>query len=206
MNLTNGPVQRLGSADTIAIVGAVAGGKTTLAHHLAGVLNHPVHHVDSVCWQPGWRMTPAAERERVLNDIAATKRWIIDGNGAEDILARRFEAADAIIFLDYARMLHWARLLRRQLGVARHPRRELPDNCPESSLSHTWWLTTLIWRFHRIRRPWMLQQLAAQAPAKVIIHVTNTDECEAILDFQSDGPCSPPKPTMNPAVPANTRN
>lgn len=185
MNLTNGPVQRLESAATIAIVGNIAGGKTTLSHHLADVLKHPLHHVDGIRWQPGWHHTPVEELNRVLNGIACTARWIIDGNGTPDTLRTRFKAADAIIFVDFSRALHCAWMLKRQLAVGRNPRPEIPKLCAEFSLSHTWRLTKSIWRYHRIHRQRLVALLEAQEPAKTIVHVTNPVEWKAVFDFHS---------------------
>jgi len=99
----------------IAVVGSSGAGKSTLASQLAQRLNLPLYHLDAFYWKPGWTETPKQEWEAVHAELIARAAWVIDGNygGTMD---GRLAAADAIIFMNYPRMLclwrpisRWAR-------------------------------------------------------------------------------------------------
>ena len=54
-------------------------GKTTLATNLGRALDLPVHSLDPIVWQPGWKKTPLEERRAAEPEMIAEPAWIIDG-------------------------------------------------------------------------------------------------------------------------------
>jgi adenylate kinase family enzyme len=48
----------------IVVIGNAAGGKSTLARHLARRRELPLVEVDRLLWQQGWQLTPAADYAR----------------------------------------------------------------------------------------------------------------------------------------------
>ena len=85
----------------IAVIGNAGGGKTTLSRLLGEALGLPVHHVDSIQYQPGWKRSASAECDRRLDEVAASEFWIIDGFGSDGAIERRLRAADTVVFVDF---------------------------------------------------------------------------------------------------------
>ena len=65
----------------IVVIGNAAGGKSTLARHLAQRHALPLFEVDPLLWLPGWQLAPQADYARRHAEIVAQERWVIDGLG-----------------------------------------------------------------------------------------------------------------------------
>jgi adenylate kinase family enzyme len=146
----------------IAIVGNAGGGKSTLARRLGKILNLPVTHVDTIQYQSGWRRTPNDECDQLLIKAAGREHWIIDGFGNNDVIARRIDRADTVIFTDYPIWRHYWWALKRQLASRKGQRQELPDNCPEFNLAYTKKLMQVMWLVHKEYTPWFRKLLAVK--------------------------------------------
>jgi len=83
----------------ILIPGSGGSGKTTFTRKLAAKTGLPLHHLDTLYWQPGWQKPEAAAFQQRVADIGATENWIVDGSYF-DTLDLRVPRADWIIFLD----------------------------------------------------------------------------------------------------------
>ncbi len=100
----------------VLILGAQGAGKTTLARRLAASLGAPATALDELFWQSFEGRSPeASEIRSAVREVAATPRWIVDGNHpqAREIL---LAACDAIVWLEPPRELCVARLVLRRLG------------------------------------------------------------------------------------------
>lgn len=124
----------------IHVTGNAGAGKTTLAHRIGAELGLPVHSLDAIVWQPGWKKTPADERRALEEALVDPPRWVIDG-----VSARVREASDVVIFLDVPRTVCAVRALRRSLRSRGRTRPGLPPGCPEWRIVPR--LLELIWRF-----------------------------------------------------------
>ena len=160
----------------IAIIGNGGGGKTTLARILGDALDLPVHHVDSIQFQPGWGRTPRDECDAALDTLARGERWIIDGFGGDEVIARRLRAADTVVFVDFALAMHYWWACKRQWQSRLAPRAELPADCPEFTLGYSWRLFKVMWEVHRDFRPWLLNQLGHLDPATRIVSLRHPRE------------------------------
>jgi adenylate kinase family enzyme len=163
----------------IAVIGNGGGGKTTLARLLGESLDLPVHHVDSIQFEPEWRRTPAIECDRRLDELASAHRWIIDGLGRRDVIERRLKAADTVVFVDFRLLVHYWWACKRQWRNRRHQRAELPENCPEFTLRYSWVLARGMWKVHKYYRPWFLE-LIQRLPGKVrVFHIRSPKQWRA---------------------------
>jgi len=160
----------------IAIVGNGGGGKTTLSRGLGAALGLPVYHVDSLQFQPGWKVTPQVETSQKLDQIAQTNAWIIDGFGTKEVIERRFNGADTIVFVDFPLWRHYGWAFKRQMGSFKKVREELPENCPEFSLQYTWKLFRAIWRVHKEYRPWFREKIQALPPSTQCFHIKSKQD------------------------------
>ena len=104
------------------IVGSTGSGKTTLARDLASRFGLTNVELDALHWDPDWTPAPReAFRARVAAALAASDRWVADGNyrAVRDIV---WGQADTLVWLDYPLLLLATRLAKRT--VARVARRE----------------------------------------------------------------------------------
>lgn len=165
----------------IAVVGNAGGGKTVLSRRLGQRLNIPVTHVDSIQFLPGMIIRPHQESINVLLEVQSTKDWIIDGYGPLDILIKRFEVADRIIFVDFPIWHHYWWCTKRQIQNLWSPRQELPSGCDERSWAHTWKLFKTLWRTHKKMRPELLRIFSREAFAKKVVFIRTMSEWNKIF-------------------------
>ncbi len=106
----------------INVIGSSGSGKTTLARALAERLSLPHVELDGLFHQPGWVPAEAEAFQSQVADMAATERWVVDGNYtvARDILWAR---ADTVIFIDLPRWQVMRQLVPRTVRrvVTREP-------------------------------------------------------------------------------------
>ena len=85
----------------IAILGNTAGGKSTLARHLAKTRNLPHIEIDEIYWMPDWTAVPAEAYERDHEAALEMPEWIIDGGGDLASVQKRVDRANELILLDF---------------------------------------------------------------------------------------------------------
>ncbi len=159
----------------VVIVGSGGAGKSRLARRLGAVTGLPVVHLDREYWRPGWTKPPSAEWRTRVDALLAGERWITDGN-FESTMARRFAAADTLVFLDVAPVICVWRALRRT--VFDRARADLADGCRERvDLEFLRW----IWRYRREQRPKVLARLAEHAQGRTIAILRGDADIEAFL-------------------------
>jgi adenylate kinase family enzyme len=100
----------------IVVIGNAAGGKSTLARHLARRRELPLIEVDRLLWQQGWQETPAADYARGHATIVAQDRWVIDGLGRQDSIAERLARSTEIILIDMPPWMHFWLAAERQIA------------------------------------------------------------------------------------------
>ena len=97
--------------DRVLIIGCSAGGKSTIARELSGILGVDVIHLDKLLWKPGCRLADPEEEPDAVRELLGRPRWIMDGNYTAS-LALRLAHADTVVFIDLARfrcLLSWKR-------------------------------------------------------------------------------------------------
>lgn len=150
----------------IAIIGSPGAGKSTFARQLGDITGIEVFHLDSLFWKPGWVETPRSEWVALQNWLVRRPSWIIDGNyGATmDI---RIDAADTVIFLDFARRVCLYRVAKRALRYRGRTRPDMGKGCPEKIDTA---FLRYIWGFRRREHETILRRLheAKQAGKQVL--------------------------------------
>jgi len=141
----------------IAVIGNGGGGKTTLSRRFNELYKLPLTHVDSIQFIAGLKTRNVEETRTLLNQIADTEAWIIDGFGPLDVMERRFAIADRVVFVDFPLWRHYWWCTKRQIQSYWQPRSELPEGCDEASLAYTFRLYKTLWRVHMVIRPKLLE-------------------------------------------------
>jgi len=96
----------------VCVVGNTASGKSHLAALIGDEFALPVIHLDAVYWKPDWSHVAHEDFLAAQQDLISQERWVLDGCFSEFGLTERFQAADAVVFLD---MPTWP-CLRRAMG------------------------------------------------------------------------------------------
>lgn len=115
--------------DRIAIIGGSGTGKTTLSNILSNIYHLPVIHIDGIHHLSNWNIRDKKERDKIILDVVAQGKWIIDGT-YHDTLKQRVENADLIIWLDYSTIAQLKGVFQRYLKNHGKERMEIPG-CKE---------------------------------------------------------------------------
>lgn len=160
------------AVDKVMVIGSGGAGKTTLAREIAARTGLPLVHLDRLFWRPGWVRTPTDDWRRLMDDLVATDRWVIDGNygGTIDL---RLAAADAVVFLDVSRLRCLARVVKRALANRGRTRDDMTAGCPERL---TWEFARWVWSYPTTRRPVILSKLKAFEDGGGRVVVLHTDD------------------------------
>ena len=99
----------------VVIIGNAAGGKSTLARHLAGRKGLPLVEIDKLHWQDGWRLTPDETFARRHAELIGCEVWLIEGLGMRNSISERLARATEIILIDLPLWVHFALAAERQI-------------------------------------------------------------------------------------------
>ena len=144
----------------VAVIGNVAGGKSTLARSLAASQGLPLHEIDAFFWQPDWSAAPAADYEARHEAILGEEAWVLDGFGSWDSVVRRFARADTLVLVDLPLWVHFWWAAERQIAWARGLHGEAPIGDREPPPTEK--LFKLIWDLEQEAMP-RLRQMVAEA-------------------------------------------
>jgi adenylate kinase family enzyme len=162
----------------VLVIGSGGAGKTTFAKELAARTGLPLVHLDQLFWHPGWVPTPDPDWDRLVAELCAHERWIMDGNYGRT-LPVRLAAADTVVFLNLPRIVCTWRVLKRQLRYFGRTRPDSAPGCPERlTWEFVWW----VWTYPRRRRPDILRRLEAVRVTKQVVVLKSAADMRAFLD------------------------
>ena len=182
MKRTSKPVYR------VAVVGAVAAGKSTVAREIAARIRAPHIELDALRYEAGWVAVPQELFRARATEAIGTERWVIEGNysDVQDLLWVR---AQLLVWLDIPlRVVLWrliGRTVKRILtgeefsaGKREHVGRLLGGN------SIVWWAI----RSHRRRRRVYEELTARERYAHLeVVRLRSASEVAAWLSRASFG-------------------
>jgi adenylate kinase family enzyme len=100
----------------VSVVGNSGSGKTQLASQIARALGLPVVELDAIHHLAGWEPIEPAEFVRQVTALAATDRWVIDGNYRTVVVEGPvWRRADTVVWLDLPRRRVMRQLIARTL-------------------------------------------------------------------------------------------
>jgi adenylate kinase family enzyme len=162
----------------IVVIGNAAGGKSTLARHLARRRELPLFEADRLLWLPGWQLAPEAEYARRHAETVAQDRWVIDGLGRQDSIAERLARSTEIVLIDLPLWMHFWLAAERQTAWSRGQVDDPPAGAaempPTRELFRTMW---------EVDRSWMpeIRNMCAEAElaGKAVMRLGSVDEIDA---------------------------
>ncbi len=171
----------------IAVIGNSGGGKTVLCRRLSQLNNIPVTHIDAIQFLAGLKIRPHQETIATLNEIMQKESWIIDGYGPLDILEKRFQLSDQIVFIDLPLWRHYWWCTKRQVKNVWSPRREIPQDCKEATWEQTIKLFKTVWKVHQLMRPELIRILKRPENSQKLIIISNLSQWEIVYKKGVDG-------------------
>ena len=171
--------------ERIAVIGNAGGGKTTMCRKIGAALDIPVHPIDMIQWKAGWERATSEEFTAAHEAILAEDRWIIDGFGPMEAIAKRFALADTIIVIDYRLAIHYWWSMKRQIKCLFVPRDDLPDNCP--MVPKTGELIRVMWMVHTVLRPQYLALAAQYEREKRVVVLHSPQEQKKMIQQIEQG-------------------
>jgi len=159
------------------ILGCCGAGKSTLSKKLSRLTNLELIHLDQHYWHPNWIETPTVEWTKIVNQLAAKPKWIIDGNYGGTVDSR-LARADTIIYLDFSTIKCLWRITKRIWKYHGQKRPDMPEGCNERfDLEFYHYVAT----FNIRKRKKTLQELDALKGTKSILIFKNDKEVSDFL-------------------------
>ncbi len=158
--------------ERVLVIGSPGAGKSTAAERLAASLRVPVHHLDMLFWQPGWREPRREEFEGRLARVLAEPAWVVDGNYLWT-LPKRLAVADAVLWLDFPTSTCLHGVLARWVRFRGQQRPDMAPHCPEKvDWTFLWYVVR--WRARHVRP--LGGQLAEAAARGLGVHRVHSRE------------------------------
>ena len=148
----------------IAIIGAPGTGKTTLANNLSKIYGIEATHIDGIHHLPNWNLRDKEERDRMILEIVAQEKWIIDGTYRSTLRAR-LEKADFIVWLDFSTLGQIRGIMKRYLKNRNVEKPEIPG-CKEKMDKEFF---TYVLRYNRTKRKSIVENLEGIDKEKILI-------------------------------------
>ena len=164
----------------VAVFGNTAGGKSTLAKHLAELTRLPLYPLDMIQFKAGGGKVPHDEYLKAHADIVRREEWIIDGFGCVPSAWERFSAADTLIYVDLPLLIHYGWVTKRLIkGLFVNPE-GWPENSPM-------WRSTIdsyrvVRLCHRHLTPKYRQLVTDAAASKRVHHLRSPAQIRSFLE------------------------
>lgn len=173
----------------VAVFGAPAAGKSTLAKKLAALTALPLYALDKLAWEEGGAAVPPEVYAERHAHILARPSWLMEGYGSYESLWPRFAQADTLVYLDLPLFQHawWVtKRLFRGCFVT-------PEGWPERSpmLRSTLRGYKVLWLCHKHLTPRYREYVKQAAlEGKQVFHLRSARDIARFLDGLELG-CKP---------------
>ena len=163
--------------ERVMIIGCGGAGKSTLARKLGKKTGLPVIHLDQIWWSPGnWQHLEREEFDGRLAEELEKPQWILDGN-FNRTLELRLAKCDAVIYLDYPRIVCLKNWIGRVIKNWGHHRADMAEGCNERFDPD---MAKWIWQFNQKNRKRYYSLLNSLENKQVFI-LKNPREAEKFL-------------------------
>lgn len=171
--------ERLRTANRVLVIGCSGGGKSTLSRKLAEHLALEYQSIDrDVRWLPGWKERDRAARFKILEELVARERWVMDGSNPSTF-ELRVPRSDLVIWVRMPRLtclIGVARRVWRSYGTVRP---DMADGCPEQLPDRTF--LDYIWSFEKKTAPNFLRKLGQHGDGIPLVTLRSRRDTKRLL-------------------------
>ena len=126
--------------------------------------------------------TPRPQWIETVKKLTSRDAWIIDGHYGST-LEMRLEAADAVIFLDFPKIICVWRAIKRRFQSSGVSRPDMGPGCPERFLNWEFLkFLLLIWRSPRAQSPSVVRKLRGYSDTKRIIILRRPKDVKRFME------------------------
>jgi adenylate kinase family enzyme len=169
----------LPQAQRVLVIGCSGLGKTTLSRKLSDQFDLPYWSVDrDVFWLPGWTPRDRGDQRRIIADIIAGDRWLMDGSNSSTF-DLRLPRADLVIWLNLPRRVALWGLARRVAANYGRVRFGMAEGCPEKLPDREF--LSYVWTFDRIYPAVFAQKFDQNAPDLPVVRLRSRQEVNALV-------------------------
>lgn len=172
--------RQLPDSDRILVIGCSGGGKSTLSRRLSDRFALPYISMDrDIFWLTGWVERERGEQRRILADIVAQPRWLMDGTNSSSF-DLRLPRADLVIWVRMPRWLCLRGVTLRWLKHFGRTRPEMAPGCPERL---EWQFLRFIWTFEHVHVPKILAGLDRYGADLPVVVLKSRADMARLLDL-----------------------
>lgn len=164
----------------VAVFGKPGGGKSTLSQHIASVTNLPLHQLDLIQFVEGGGKVPDEVFVKRHAEILASPHWVIDGFGTPRSFEDLLRAADVLVYVDRAAVVHYWWVTKRFILSPFTKPLGWPDRSPilKSTISSYRFLR----QSYKFWTPAFRAKLFALKPGKRVYIVERQSDASAMLE------------------------
>lgn len=151
----------------VAVIGYSGAGKSTLARELGRRLGCPVLHLDTVQFTPGWQERDRDEARAMVKAFMERPDWVIDGNYHAFCHEQRMRDADAILFLNFPRLVCFWQALKRYHQYKGRTRVSMAAGCSEKFDGE--FIRWILWEGRTKSRRKSYREILRRYPQKAIV-------------------------------------
>jgi adenylate kinase family enzyme len=173
------PITRRRQSMKVAVFGKPGGGKSTLSLNIAKLVSLPLHQLDLIQFAEGGVKVPDEIFLRRHSKIVASERWVIDGFGTPQSFETLMRAADVLVYVDRAPIVHYWWVTKRFIKSPFSRPVGWPKGSPmlRSTLDSYRFLRLS----HKFWSPAFREKLLALQPEKRVFIVARQSDVKAML-------------------------
>jgi adenylate kinase family enzyme len=163
----------------VAVFGKPGGGKSTVARQIATVAHLPLQPLDLIQYRTGGEKLADEEFLERHAEVLAQPRWVIDGFGTPVAFEATLRAADVLVYIDRAILVHYWWVTKRLLMSPFAKPLGWPDDSPLLASTIT------SYRFLRLSRRFWTPALEARLlamPGKRVFVIRRQSDVASLLD------------------------
>lgn len=170
----------LKGAARILVIGVSGAGKSTLSQKIAAGFGLPYISFDrDIFWLPGWTERPRPEQRRIITDLVAGERWIMDGSNPSSF-DLRLPRADFVIWMRLPRLVCVWSVFKRWFRYLGRTRPEMAPGCIEKV---DWEFIRFIWTYEQKFAPRIVAGLAEHGPEVPVLQLKSRRQMRELLDL-----------------------
>jgi adenylate kinase family enzyme len=171
----------LQQSERIMVIGCSGGGKSTLSRKISQRLDLPYFSMDKeFFWLPGWIKRSKDEERRLIAEVVAGGRWLMDGTGPSTF-DLRVPRTQLVVWVRMPRWLCLWGICKRAFFHFGKTRPDMAPGCLERVPDREF--LTYIWTFEERFAPLVVAGLDKHGPEVPVFQLKSRRDVNRLLDL-----------------------